>query len=163
MKSLMSVALIVSLLAPASVPPPARANCRSDFAGIAYCVEDGGATQLFVIDLTNPHIRLQTVMANDVLDVRPPDNQREQVSDMARRYRNEGVVLAINGDYFGADRGPEGPTVVQGQRLDSLVTVLTNPSHYRRTTLALSRTGAASIGYIDPRASFAPLVYREVI
>jgi hypothetical protein len=131
-------------------PAVARPNCRSDMQGVTYCVEDGGNTQLLIIDLSDPYLRVQTVMANDVLDVWPSDEEREGVSDMAKRYRNEGVIAAINGDYFGADRGPEGPTVVQGQRLDTPLTIALNPSKYRRITLALSRSGQAAVTHLNP-------------
>src|SRR5512137_1660066 len=127
------------VLLPLPVALAARANCRPDRDGIIYCVEDGGDTHVLIIDLTNPRLRVQTVMANDVLDVRPPEEQREGVVDMAKRYREAGVVIAVNGDYFGWWRGPEGPTVVQGQRLDTAETIAVNPSQYRRSTLALSR------------------------
>ncbi len=138
----------------------ARRNCRTDIAGITYCVEDSGQTHLLIVDLSNPYVRVQTVMAHDVLDVWPRDEQRESVADMAQRYRDDGVVIAINGDYFGAGRGPEGPTVVQGQRLDTPETIALNPSHYRRTTLVVSRSGSAAIAHLNPIGFLAPVVYR---
>ncbi len=144
-----------------SITAAARPNCRSDIRGITICVEDGGDTYLLIIDLSDPYLRVQTVMANEVLDVWPPDEEREGVAAMAKRYRDEGVIAAIKGDYFGALRGPEGPTVVQGQRLDTLETITTNPSEYRRTTLALSRSGTAAITHLNPLASLAPSVYRD--
>ena len=140
---------------------PTRSNCRSDIKGVTYCVEDDGDTHLLIIDLSDPYLRVQTVMANDVLDVVPPEEERESVTDMARRYRSARVIAAINGDYFGTGRGPEGPTVVQGQRLDTLLTIASNPSNYRRTTLALSRSGQAAITHLNPIAFLAPLVYRH--
>jgi hypothetical protein len=100
-------------------------------------------------------------MANDVLDVRPPEEERESVSAMAKRYRDAGVIAAINADYFGADRGPEGPTVVQGRRLDTPLTIALNPSRYRRTTLALARSGHAAVTHLNPIGSLAPFVYRD--
>ena len=100
-------------------------------------------------------------MANDVLDVWPPEEERESVSDMAKRYRDDGVIAAINGDYFGAGRGPEGPTVVQGQRLDTPLTIALNPSRYRRTTLALARSGHAAVTHLNPIGSLVPFVYRD--
>ncbi len=142
-------------------PSVARPNCRSDVKGVTYCVEDGGDTHLLIVDLSDPYLRVQTVMAHDVLDVRPPEAERESVIDMARRYRNAGVVAAINGDYFGQIRGPEGPTVVQGQRLDTPLTIALNPSEYRRTTLVLSRSGKAAVTHLNPIAFPAPLVYRD--
>jgi hypothetical protein len=144
-------------------PDTARPNCRSDTQGVTYCVEDGGYTHLLIIDLSDPYLRVQTVMANDVLDVRPPEAEREKISDMARRYRAAGVIFAINADYFGRVRGPEGPTVVQGQRLDTPLTIALNPSEYRRTTLALSRSGQAAVTHLNPIASLSPNVYRNPI
>jgi hypothetical protein len=141
----------------------ARPNCRSDVQGVTYCVEDDGDTHLLIIDLSDPYLRVQTVMANDVLDVKPPEEERESVIDMARRYRRAGVIAAINADYFGADRGPEGPTVVQGQRLDTPATIALNPSEYRRTTLALARSGQAAVTHLDPIGSLSPFVYRDLL
>jgi len=103
------------------------------------------------------------VMANDVLDVWPPEEQREGVIDIAKRYRAEDVVIAINADYFGWGRGPEGPTVVQGQRLDTAATITANPSEYRRSTLALSRSGKAAITHLTPIDFLAPAAYRDLI
>jgi hypothetical protein len=123
--------LLIPLLSLA--PQTARPNCRSDVKGVTYCVEDGGDTHLLMIDLADPYLRLQTVMANDVLEIRPPEAERESVIDMAQRYRAEGVIAAINGDYFGRIRGPEGPTVVQGRRIDTPLTIALNPSEYRRS------------------------------
>jgi hypothetical protein len=142
-------------------PDVARPNCRSDIQGVTYCVEDGGETHLLIVDLSDPYLRVQTVMANDVLDVRPPEEERESVTDMARRYRGDGVIAAINADYFGRGRGPEGPTVVQGQRLDTPLTIALNPSRYRRTTLALSRAGQAAVTHLNPIGSLSPSVYRD--
>jgi hypothetical protein len=151
--------LLLPLLSPS--PDSARPNCRSDMQGVTYCVEDGGDTHLLIIDLSDPYLRVQTVMANDVQDVWPPEEERESVSDMAQRYRNDGVIAALNGDYFGAERGPEGPTVAQGQRLDTPLTITLNPSKYRRTTLALSRSGQAAITHLNPIGSLSPFVYRD--
>lgn len=144
-------------------PDTARPNCRSDVPGVTYCVEDGGETHLLIIDLRDPYLRVQTVMANDVLDVRPPEEEREGVAAMARRYRNDGVIAVINADYFGRDRGPEGPTVVQGQRLDTPLTIALNPSKYRRTTLALSRSGQAAVTHLNPIGALGPNVYRDLL
>lgn len=140
-----------------------RAGCRSTIDGITYCVADGGETHVLIVDLTHPNLRIQAVMANDVLDVRPPEVQRERVIEMARRYRDRGAVIAINGDYFGATRGPEGPTVVQGQRLDTPNTIRSNPSRYRRSTLAVERFGAAAIGQLPPIGLLPPLAYADTL
>jgi hypothetical protein len=154
--------LLFFLLLP-SAANAARSNCRTDIQGLTYCVEDRGETHLLIVDLTDPYLRLQTVMANDVLDVRPPEAERESVIEMARRYRSEGVVAAINGDYFGRRRGPEGPTVVQGRRVDTPLTIALNPSEYRRTTLSLSRSGKAAVTHLNPFGSLTPYVYQDVL
>jgi hypothetical protein len=151
------------ILLPLSVASAARANCRSDRDGITYCVEDRGDTHVLIVDLTNPRLRVQAVMANDVLDVWPPEEQREGVIDIAKRYRADDVVIAINADYFGWGRGPEGPTVVQGQRLDTAATIAANPSEYRRSTLALSRSGKAAIIHLTPIDFLAPSAYRDLL
>ncbi|CAG0937423.1 hypothetical protein TFLX_06352 [Thermoflexales bacterium] len=145
------------LILKTTAPP----NCRSDIEGVTYCVADGGDTHLLMIDLRDPYLRVQTVMANDVLDVWPPEEEREAIPDMAKRYRDAGVIAAINGDYFGWNRGPEGPTVVQGQRLDTPLTIALNPSHYRRTTLGLGRSGKAAVTHLNPLALLSSNVYRD--
>ncbi len=155
--------LLLLCMLPVPVDAADRPNCRSDGSGITACVEDGGQTQLLIVDLSNPYVRVQTVMANDVLDVWPPEEERERIVDMVKRYQAEGLVAAINGDYFGADRGPEGPTAVQGQRLDNLVTIMANPSHYRRATLVVSRAGRAAITHLNPISSLISPVYRDLL
>ena len=82
---------------------------------------------------------------------------------MAKRYRELGAVIAVNGDYFGANRGPEGPTAVQGQRLDTVATIMANPSHYRRTTLVVSRSGTGTIGHLDPISSLSSFAYQDLL
>ena len=141
----------------------AQAVCRVEVQGIQRCTADRGETQIFIVDLADPYVRVQTVMANDVLDVWPAEEQRERVRDMARRYRRDNVILAVNGDYFGAERGPEGPTVVDGQRLDTPLTIALNPSHYRRTTLAVSRSGRAAIAHLPPAPTPSIRVYEDLI
>ncbi len=154
--------LIIGLSPSPVKAAPLRPNCRLQVEGITYCRDDDGATQVLMVDLTNPYVRVQTVMANDVLDVRPIDVQRERVSELAQRYRPDHVMIAINGDYFGADRGPEGPTVVQGVRLDTPATIALNPSRYRRTTLVVSRFGYATIAPQLP-SWLNPIFYRDVM
>jgi hypothetical protein len=155
--------LLLFLLLLPLLPSEARANCRTEIDGVAYCIEDGGDTHVLIVDLSDPYLRLQTVMANDVLEIRPLEAEREKVFDMARRYRTAGVIAAINGDYFGRRRGPEGPTVIQGQRIDTPLTIALNPSYYRRTTLALSRSGTAAVTHLAPIASHASLIYRDLL
>lgn len=86
------------------------------YPGVQYCQRDGGATHLAIINLNDPHLRFETVMAKDTESVNT--NNRESVRDMAARHLGEGAVLAINADYFGSGHGPEGLTIVNGKRLD---------------------------------------------
>jgi hypothetical protein len=95
--------------------------------GIDMHVEgpEGDKAYIVCVDLTNPYIRLETVMAQDVLDVNPrPDPYvRERVESMVNRdpYVDHHPVVAFNADYAGDDtpiHGPEGPTIKNGYRID---------------------------------------------
>jgi hypothetical protein len=107
--------------APSATPTAANLPPGSDcppaaYPGLLYCRRDGGASHAIRIDLDDPHLRFETVIAQDQRSVNT--NAREWVSEMARRHAKEGVVAAINADYFGAGHGPEGLTIVNGFRLD---------------------------------------------
>ncbi len=96
---------------------PPGTDCQPGiFPGITYCRRDGGETHSILIDLDNPHIGIETGIAQDQNSVNT--NARELVSSIAARHEAEGVVTAINADYFGAGHGPEGLTIVNGLRLD---------------------------------------------
>jgi hypothetical protein len=112
------------LLRPApSVPAPdaaaRRANCvvvGPVYPGVYHC-QRANRVHVVVIDLKNPHVRFETVMAHDVADTHSPI--QEWVASMAAR--RPGAVAAINGDYFGpGEYGPEGLTIRNGARLDNL-------------------------------------------
>jgi hypothetical protein len=115
------------LLAPAP-PAPApdeaarRAGCAlvgPAYAGLYHCQRAAGV-HVVVIDLNDPHVRFETVMAQDAIAV--DTAAQEWVSDMAQRH--PGAVAAINGDYFSPGlHGPEGLTVRNGTRLDGLHTM----------------------------------------
>lgn len=115
------------LLAPAqALPAPddaaRRAGCvlvGPAYPGIYHCQRAGGV-HVVVIDLNDPHVRFETVMAQDAVAVDTP--AQEWVSAMAERH--PGAVAAINGDYFSPGlHGPEGLTVRNGSRLDGLDTM----------------------------------------
>lgn len=86
---------------------------------------EGDRVYVVCVDLTDPFIRFETVMAQDVLDVNPrPDPYvRETVKSMVDRdpYVDHHPIVAFNADYFGDDapvHGPEGPTIKNGYRID---------------------------------------------
>jgi hypothetical protein len=88
------------------------------YPGLYHCLRPGDV-HVVVIDLDDPHVRFETVMAQDAPSVDSP--RQEWVSDMAARY--PGAAAAINGDYFvPGQHGPEGLTIKNGVRLDSLTT-----------------------------------------
>lgn len=99
-----------------------RAGCALTgpaYPGVYHC-QRANDVHVVVIDLNDPHVRFETVMAQDVNRVDSP--VQEWVSVMAER--NPAAVAAINGDYFFPGRhGPEGLTLRQGERLDNLTTM----------------------------------------
>lgn len=116
-----------SLLKPAR-PSPAqhaaarRAQCAVTgpvYPGVYHC-QRAHDVHVVVIDLNDPHVRFETVMAYDAADVR--GGSEEWVGSMAERHA--ATVAAINGDYFspGAN-GPEGLTISSGAQLDTLNTM----------------------------------------
>lgn len=94
-------------------------ECRQLFKGIKYCEYLDNKIHTVEIDLDNPHIRFETILANDTSSVNT--SNRERVRDMAVRlpYKN-GIVAVINADYFGGGHGPEGLTIKNGTRLDGM-------------------------------------------
>lgn len=92
--------------------------CERPYAGIQYCERDDGQTHVVVIDLDDPHVRFETILANDTTSVNT--NNREFVKDMAARSPYNGLAAVINADYFGAGHGPEGLTLKNGIRFDGI-------------------------------------------
>ena len=130
--------------------------CQSTTDGVVYCYENG--THVLLIDLTDPTIRFETVIANDFgyVNVEWCDGQPcylfpvESVGHIATRdpYRNQGVIAAINADYFAYDRshGPEGLTVKNGQRIDGPHSNDYDGNEENRSSLAISANNEANIG-----------------
>lgn len=79
-----------------------------------------GAVYVGCIDLTDPHLRFETVMANDILNVNPATDQRETIQSMVSRepHNWHNPILAFNADYFGDGHGAEGFTINNGLRID---------------------------------------------
>jgi uncharacterized protein YigE (DUF2233 family) len=147
-------------------PPVARVdlsrpNCESTYDGIIYCVEDGGDIHVVTIDLDNPYIRFEMVMADDVNSVNT--DRRERIEDMVSRppYQEQEVVVAINADYFGHNHGPEGLTVKNGRRLDIGEGWGENPNALWRSSLAISRLNRVSLGRKSSQELTALRAYRE--
>lgn len=116
--------------------------------------EPGDRVYIVCVDLTNPYLRFQTVMANDVLNVNAQPDQRETVSSMVNRspYEIHNPIIAFNADYFGAGHGAEGLTVVNGYRIDG-----PGPPNYdndnnevRRISLSVSRLNSIEISHKNP-------------
>lgn len=103
-----------------------ESNCRRDYQGIEYCTWDSGKTHIVRIDLYNRDLRFYAATASNAQGPNPPAwnaNKVQTVEQMANAHPiNDGALLAvaINGDYFAADRthGWQGLLVQDGQRLD---------------------------------------------
>jgi hypothetical protein len=113
--------------------------------------QPGDRVYIVCVDLTNPYLRFQTVMANDVLNVNPQSAQRETVASMVNRspYNIHNPIIAFNADYFGNVHGAEGLSVVKGYRIDG-----PGPPSYdndnnevRRISLAISRLNVIEISH----------------
>lgn len=136
-----------SLLKPApSAPAPdavaQRAACvvvGPVYPGVYHC-QRANRVHVVVIDLNDPHVRFETVMAHDAGDTHSP--MQEWVPDMAAR--RPGAVAAINGDYFGpGEYGPEGLTIRNGSRLDDLAAM-------ERSALVIGPSPLDSLGATLP-------------
>jgi len=151
-------------------PPPWRQHLICDradqrYRGLEYCTAEEGRVHVIVVDLHNPGIRLEYVIAAGVdkngrfgecKDVNVPawgpvrggcaDPQNPALYpvmslDEAVRRRPDAAVV-INSDYFGREtreHGPEGFTVVRGDRLDGPANGDKDNNAVRRPWLAVSR------------------------
>jgi hypothetical protein len=165
--SLLPLVLALTLPGPFSLAPSrfpvgiAQIHCESHYSGITYCLEDRGRIHVVIIDLDDPHIRFEMVMADDATSVET--TRRERIEDMVTRppYVDQSVVVAINADYFGTDHGPEGLTIKNGHRLDADGGLDDNPHAVWRSSLAISRLNRVSLGRKTDQELAAPRVYRE--
>jgi hypothetical protein len=116
---------------------------------------------IVIIDLDDPHVRFEMVMADDVTSV--DTTRRERIEDIVSRppYENQDTVVAINADYFGIRHGPEGLTVKNGQRLDDGDGESQNPNALWRSSLAISRLNRISLGRKTADELNNPRAYRE--
>ncbi|MGB3219733.1 MAG: phosphodiester glycosidase family protein, partial [Anaerolineae bacterium] len=149
---------------------PSTLQCDPEvYYGVRHCTDNG--VGLLVVDLTDPHVRVQTVLSrgangecNSVnhngkdssSNCPGPCYPGETVKAMLERYKASGAVAAINTDYFGNspascyDHGAQGLAVRNGVRLDG-------PSHgvsvpwpariaYAQPSLSISSANVATIG-----------------
>jgi len=106
------------------------------YDGVQHCTADNGDTHVIVVDLNDPHVRVQTVLpmgpngecnsvnhsGKDGSSNCPSPYPFETVASMLGRYVGDGAVAIINTDYFGrdGDHGAQGLAVRNGERLDGL-------------------------------------------
>ena len=96
--------------------PDGESGCEPPYPAIQYCPPEANDPHVILIDLNDPHVRIETVMANAEDSVNT--SARESIEKMGQRFEDAGAVVVINADYFGGGHGPEGFTVVNGIRLD---------------------------------------------
>jgi len=115
-----AVSLIWQRLAVLALPLGTCDINRNDGIDIHEESIDDNDYYVVCVNLDNPYIRFQTVMANDVPNVNAVPDQRESVSNMVSRppYNLRHPIVAFNADYFGGGHGAEGFTVVNGDRID---------------------------------------------
>jgi exopolysaccharide biosynthesis protein len=142
-----AVSLTINRLAVLSPPIGQCEINRSD--GIDLHVErsDKGDSYVVCVNLDDPHIRFETVMANDVRSVNPFPDQREQVASMVDRkpYNLHHPVVAFNADYFGGGHGPEGLTVKNGFRVDGPNSDDYDGNETKRVSMSVSRIGSVDL------------------
>ncbi|MCB9007337.1 MAG: phosphodiester glycosidase family protein [Ardenticatenaceae bacterium] len=103
--------------------------------------EEGSDIYVVCIDLTDPQIRFETVMANDTNSVNPSVDQREAVVSIAERepYSLRNPIVAFNADFFGVGHGPEGFTVKNGLRIDGSFSDDFDGNETNRVSQSISR------------------------
>lgn len=111
-------------------------------SAIDYHLRDG--FHVFRVDLWNPSVTFETVMADDVSSGHL--SNREYVYEMVTRspYAVRNPILAFNADYFGNGHGAEGLTVKNGVRLPNAGTV--NNDERRRSSISISSSRSVRIG-----------------
>lgn len=125
---------------PADTPVGGGLSCTAATAdeAIRLCALAASTAHILLIDLGNPHVRLETILAGDVSTTAVRPFPREWVRQMVARY--PGVVAAINADYFGGNRGPEGLAIKNGLRLDDPRPADLEDNHLNRSSLRLGKS-----------------------
>lgn len=110
---------------------------------------DPGKVYIVCVNLNDPYLRFETVMANDVRSVNPSPDHRETIASMVSRlpHNQHHPIVALNADYFGQGHGPEGFTVINGLRIDGLYSKDADNNEIKRVSLAFSRTNRVSLGF----------------
>lgn len=126
------------VLPPDSSQSVAGSDCEQAYSGIQYCAQNDKTTHVVLVDLNDPHVSFETVMANDVASVNT--GAREYVQGMGARHLGEGAVVVINADYFGGGHGPEGFTIVNGKRLDGEINGDNDNNSVNRSSLVFSKS-----------------------
>lgn len=124
--------------APGITPQGDSAGCVQPYPAIQYCPQKDKTVYAIKINLSDPHVRFETIMANDTKSVNT--SNREYVSAMGTKLKEKGAVAVINADYFGAGHGPEGFTVVNGRRLDGTINGDGDNNSVFRSSIAFSKS-----------------------
>ncbi|MCA9936138.1 MAG: phosphodiester glycosidase family protein [Anaerolineales bacterium] len=134
---------------------------HSDGVDLHQDSQNDAPVHVVCIDLTDPYLRFETVMANDVYDVNPTGDQRETVASMVGRspYQEHHPLVAFNADYFGADHGAEGFTVANGLRIDGPYSNDTDGNETERVSLSLSRLNQVELGFKSPVEVDLPILH----
>lgn len=130
-------------------------DCRNDYVGIQYCLEDEGATHIIRIDLTSRAVQFDIATASNAKGPNPPawnPNMRQTVAGMAAN--NTGtqdmpLAVAMTADYGAGDgsHGWEGFMVKQGMRLDGPTTNTPDCdcAFFERSSLTISKSKPTQI------------------
>lgn len=101
-------------------------DCRNDYVGIQYCLEDEGATHIIRIDLASRAVQFDIATASNAKGPNPPawnPNMRQTVAGMAANNigtQDMPLAVAMTADYGAGDgtHGWQGLLIRQGERRD---------------------------------------------
>lgn len=133
------------------------------YYGIQHCGQSNSDANILVVDLKDPHVRVETVLSRNQegeecnsVNGNDRDNGSncpfpypfEKIGDMLANNRDRGAVAIINTDYFGddGDHGAQGLAVKNGVRLDGPQHGVTNSIAFTSYSLAFSPDKTALIG-----------------
>jgi len=147
------------------------------YYGVQHCVDSATQANIVLVDLTDSHVHIQTVLpmgpsgeCNSVNGSRadkdptsncPPSYPLETLENMLNRYKSSGAVAIINTDYFGcnaqypcggheADHGAQGLAVRNGVQLSG-------PNHVAHTDPTDPKyLNVIKIAYTQPSLAFSP-------
>lgn len=149
------------------------------YYGVKHCTDSG--VHLLIVDLNDSRVSVQSVLSIGVNGECNSVNHRgkdstsncpgppypfERPGDMLARYRANGAVAVINTDYFAhtdKDHGAEGLAVKNGNRLDGAAHADTDGNATKRSSLAVSRTKAVTIGKAASESVDTQSTYYNVV